>query len=214
MNTNPAAKRILVYGDSFTYGWMTWVGRYASNKRFTGVLQQQLGATYEIIEEGLRGRMLAGENAFFPHRDWLQQFPSILWSHLPLDVIIFFLWTNDCNASSNKTRQDIHASLASYAQIISDWVAFFGVSAPNILLVSPPGVQEAHLPPVFQPIFLWGAEKSKQLSSMYASWAKLKWWDFFDANLVVSASPLDGIHIDEQGHEILATHLAPYIYSL
>jgi lysophospholipase L1-like esterase len=164
----------------------------------------------------LRGRMLAGENAFFPHRDWLHQFPGILWSHLPLEVIIFFLWTNDCNAWSTKTQQDIHASLTSYAQIIDDWVAFLGVASPKVLLISPPVVQEAYLSamsPVLPSIFLWAAKKSQQLSSIYASWAESKWWDFFDANLVVSASSLDGIHIDEQGHEILAKHLAAYLLS-
>jgi lysophospholipase L1-like esterase len=218
MNTNPNAKRILVYGDSFTYGWMTWVGRYASDSRFTGILQDQLGDGYEIIEEGLRGRMLGGENAFFPYRDGLQQFWGILWSHMHVEVIILFLGTNDCNTWVQKTEDDFHELLDWYARIIEYWTIFFWVPQPEVLLVSPPVVEEQYLPELFQPLFLWAGEKSKQLSRIYEYYATTRWRHFFDTNLFVSSSPrtadspCDGIYIDAQGHEIIAQHLANYIH--
>ena len=50
-------KTILCYGDSNTWGQRPDnEARYAYYERWTGVLQQELGAAYRVIEEGLSGR--------------------------------------------------------------------------------------------------------------------------------------------------------------
>lgn len=213
MNINPKAKRVLIYGDSFTYGRMMWQGRYASNKRFTGVMQKLLWSDYELIEEWLRWRTVAWENPFFPHRDWLSQFAGIVGSHLPLDVLILFLWTNDCNAWFEKRHEDFEKSYDEYAQIITYRVNFLGINTPKVILVSPPVVQENNLPTSFASVFRWVAQKSAQLHTWYAAIASHHGRGFFDAGTVVSASPIDGIHIDEEGHETLAKHLMTYMLS-
>lgn len=53
MRTQPQAKRILIYGDSLTYGLIPASGgkRYDAATRFTGQLQTVLGDEYDIIEE-------------------------------------------------------------------------------------------------------------------------------------------------------------------
>ena len=57
MNTNPKAIKILCYGDSNTNGTKPdRTGRFAANERWTGVLQNNLGDGYYIVEEGLGGR--------------------------------------------------------------------------------------------------------------------------------------------------------------
>ena len=50
-------KTILCYGDSNTWGWNP-IGksRFAKDVRWTGVLQQALEESYEVISEGLPGR--------------------------------------------------------------------------------------------------------------------------------------------------------------
>src|SRR5689334_11654512 len=98
MNTNKAAKTILIYGDSFTFAKIPGGLRYDCETRFTGVLQKELGKDYEVIEEGLRGRTVSGENSFFPYRNGLEQFGPIIGSHLPLDLLVLFLGTNDLNS--------------------------------------------------------------------------------------------------------------------
>jgi len=214
VNTHPFAKRVLIYGDSFTYWRMTWQWRYASNKRFTWSMQDILWLDYEIIEEGLRGRTVAWENSFFPHRDWLDQFDWILGSHLPVDVLIFFLWTNDCNAWFDKTPEDFQKSYEKYARSITQRVDFFWIQPPKVILVSPPVVKEQSLPDMFKPFFVWATAKAEQLRNIYESIALHHGWWFFDAELVVSASDIDGIHIDEQGHQTLAKHLTTYMLSM
>ena len=50
-------KRILIYGDSNTYGFdPDTFGRFDENTRWTKVCQKLLGDEYEIIEEGMCGR--------------------------------------------------------------------------------------------------------------------------------------------------------------
>ena len=57
MNTNPQATKILCYGDSNTYGQKPdKTGRYEANFRWTGVLQDLLGNSYYVVEEGLGSR--------------------------------------------------------------------------------------------------------------------------------------------------------------
>ena len=49
-------KTILCYGDSNTFGYVPAGGgeRYPEDVRWTGVLQEDLGDAYKVIEEGDR----------------------------------------------------------------------------------------------------------------------------------------------------------------
>ena len=50
-------KNILCYGDSNTFGFNTKDGsRYDENTRWTAVLQKNLGAEYNVINEGMPNR--------------------------------------------------------------------------------------------------------------------------------------------------------------
>ena len=51
MNTNPNAIKVLCYGDSNTNGTKPdRSGRFVADERWTGLLQQQLGDNYYVIE--------------------------------------------------------------------------------------------------------------------------------------------------------------------
>ena len=106
MNISTSNKRVLIYGDSITWGRIALkTGRYDSSTRWTCLVQKQLGDNVEIIEEGLRARMLAGENPYFKDRDGLRQFGPILGSHLPLALVVLFLGTNDMNKKNDKSPE-------------------------------------------------------------------------------------------------------------
>ena len=55
-------RRILVFGDSNTWGWNPSntlkppIVRWSDEERFTGVMQKELGDGYTVITEGLNGR--------------------------------------------------------------------------------------------------------------------------------------------------------------
>ena len=67
-------KTILCYGDPNTYGskpididmletpFVSTSYRFSKEKRWTGILQKELGNEYEVIEEGLNGRTTIYKN--------------------------------------------------------------------------------------------------------------------------------------------------------
>lgn len=212
MRTNPDAIRVLIYGDSLTYGKIPWWKRYPVHIRFTGQLQELLGDGYDIIEEWQRWRLLAGENAFYPHRDGLQAFQSICGSHAPINVVVLMLGTNDCNAWQTKSYDDYYRDIQWYQKSLETWCAFLGCQLPHVLLVSPP-----HIDPVageWDPSskFRWAAEKSHELTAWYARIAEHMQRGYLDMSSVVYPSLIDGIHLDEVGNTQVAKALFESIY--
>ncbi len=62
-------KTILCYGDSLTWGYDPRDGtRYPFNQRWPGVLQQELGNGFRVIEEALSGRTTFVDSPLLPNR--------------------------------------------------------------------------------------------------------------------------------------------------
>lgn len=199
-------KRILVYGDSITWGRIPGTTeRYAREQRFTGVMERELGEGYEVMEEGLRARMLSGENPHFANRDGLQQFGPIFGSHVPLDLVIIMLGTNDTNAASAKSAEAIAADIGRYKDAIESWSRELDVEPPQLLLVSPPLVIEAHLQG--DPMFIGAEQKTRALPVAVEAIATQIGADFYDASFVCG-SELEGVHLDEESNRLLGAGLA------
>lgn len=209
MNVNPSARRILLYGDSLVFGKASGPNkRLPVEVRFSGLLQKQLGEDYELIEEGLRARTLEGENAVGKYRNGLEQFPSVLGSHLPLDLVIIMLGTNDCNATAKKTPEQISSALKKYPPIIEEWSKHFEVSLPKLLIVAPPHINEFFYDELMRQIFgPQAGEKAAALPALYEKVAKDLNADFFDSSKVCEPAKGDGVHLDEAGNETLAVAL-------
>ncbi len=213
MNIHSGGKRILIYGDSIVWGRIGGEsGRYDEHTRWTCQLQERLGAGFEIIEEGLRGRMLEGDNPNFPERDGLQQFGPILGSHLPLDLVVVSLGANDCNAASNKSPEQIASGLDKYWDKIGEWAHDFGMPVPKLLIVSPPRIMEEHLRGDTK--FAGAGDKSAQLAPLYEAKAKSLGVAFFDAAQVAEGGTADGIHLDEAANARIAEALEPVVKDL
>ncbi len=213
MNTNIAAKRILIYGDSFVFGVIPGGGgaRYDAATRYTGVAQKILGNDYEIIEEGLRGRTVSGDNGFFPHRDGLSQFDGIIGSHFPLDLVIIGLGTNDLNSSRNLTPAEIVAVYPKYIERLSWWCSHLGFPKPKIGFIAPPFIDEPSSEKVFKNIFLGSGPKSLVLPKLIKDFAQKHQLLCFDASALVRPSPLDGVHLDIDNNALLGRALAQFI---
>ncbi len=89
-------KTILCYGDSNTYGYdPVSGGRFDHNIRWPGVLRNDLGDGWWVIEEGCGGRTTVWEDPIERHKDGSAYLPACLHSHGPLDLIVIMLGTND-----------------------------------------------------------------------------------------------------------------------
>lgn len=211
MNTNVAAKNILIYGDSYVFGKIPGGLRFDSATRFTGVMQQYLGSEYNVIEEGLRGRTISGENGFFPHRDGLKQFDGIIGSHLPLDLVMIFLGTNDANSSRKSTPEELVAPLIKYIRGVSWWAKHLGFDKPRIALVIPPTIDEPASDKAFKTIFNGSGEKILSMQKLIKQLADDNKVLTFDASKVVTVSQLDGIHLDADNNRLLGRALSQFV---
>lgn len=214
MNTNPDAKRILIYGDSFTFGKIPGAGRYKVTERFTGILQTKLGQDYEIIEEGLRGRTLSGENKFFKFRNGEIQFGPILGSHLPIDLLVILLGTNDCNSGCDKTETDFSNAINEYKNQIKFWTEQLGFEPPKVLLLAPPLIEEKFSYALFNDLFKGAKEKSSKLGNIFDKIAEENGFKYFDTSKIVKPSEVDGIHLDQENNKILGQELAKVIINI
>lgn len=211
MQTNPQAKTILVYGDSYVFGKDPGGNRYDAATRYVGVLQKELGAVYDVIAEGLRGRTLTGENGFFPHRNGLEQFDGIFGSHLPIDLLILALGTNDCNSRGKHAPSELVASYSEYLPKIAWWCDHLKFPLPKIMLLAPPRVDEERARSAYGDWFDGAGAKTALLPQLIGEFAQKHDLLFFDTSTLITVSPLDGIHLDAENNRILGEKLAGYI---
>jgi lysophospholipase L1-like esterase len=214
MNANPNARRILFYGDSLVFGKIPGGTRFGSATRFTGIVQSELGVEYEIIEEGLRGRMIAEENIFFPNRNGLEQFGPIFGSHLPIDILVLFLGTNDINSEAQKSSEDIAKYFNEYERSIKWWCDHFSSSMPQVVLIAPPRVDEEYSYELFKDIFKDSKERSLVFPDLYHGIAETHGWHFLDSSIIISPSHVDGVHLDEENNKILGQAIARFLPSV
>ena len=82
-------KRILCFGDSNTWGYMTSGGRFDEETRWPMRLEKLLGPEYTVIEEGFNGRTCVFDDPIEGgYKSGLTYLPPCVMSHSPLDLVI------------------------------------------------------------------------------------------------------------------------------
>ncbi len=205
---------ILCYGDSLTWGWIPVpegapTTRYAYPDRWTGAMAAQLGAGYHIIEEGLSARTTSLDDPNDPRLNGGANLPATLASHLPLDLVILMLGTNDTKSYFRRTPYEIANGMAKLVGQVGGSAGGVGTSypAPRVLVVAPPPL--AAMPhPFFVGMFEGGREKTAALAAQYRAMADFMKVNFFDAGSVVSTDGCDGIHFTVENNRALGKALA------
>ncbi len=211
------SKTILCYGDSNTWGFVPgslnietfYMERYPFSKRWTGLLQLQLGNDYYIAESGLCGRTTNIDSKVNPNVNGKSQLYATLFSHAPVDLVILMLGTNDLKVEFNRDAEQISNGIAQLIEMIQ--ASTFGCNmqrSPEILLICPPcPVHENSYYGQFE-----GAIKRYQgLPEKYAKVAQNYNAGFYDANAKIEMSAVDGIHFDENVHQQFAESIIKYL---
>lgn len=210
-------KTILFYGDSNTHGTkpMSNFGkseRFNESERWTGILRKNLKDHYFIIEEGLPARTTVHDDPIEGiHKNGFAYLRPCLESHLPIDIIVLMLGTNDLKTRFSVTPADIAASIDQLLiEIIACQVGLHQ-SCPKLVLLCPPPIKEIG---VLSDIFSGGEEKSKLLGHYYQQVATKHNAAFLDLGSIVTVSEIDGIHYDQDQHIKLAQAVQKLIENL
>jgi lysophospholipase L1-like esterase len=205
-------KVILCYGDSNTYGFDPSTRlRYAPDVRWTGVVQAELGPGYRVIEEGLNARTTNLDDVSEPYRNGLAYLQPCLESHAPIDIVTIMLGTNDLKARYNRCTADIAQAAGQLANIAATMRVGPGGAPPKVLFIAPPVLIEYE---GLEGMFSGAIEKSAQFGRFYKMRADRNGHDFLDAGMVVSSSPIDGIHLDAPEHAKLGKAVAAKIRAI
>lgn len=211
MNLNINAIRILCFGDSNTWGSIPDKSeRFPADKRWTGVLQKELGDNYEIIEEGLSARTTNIDDVehLSELRNGAKYLIPCLNSQIPLDYVVLFLGTNDLKARYNKSPEQIVEGVEELIKIILHMEYIHETIHPKIILIAPPLINdnEESLRGKFS-----GAEaKSKLLGQLYSDLASKYDLPFIDLSKMF---PPMG-HLKESVHQTLGELIAKNILGL
>ncbi len=206
-------KTILCYGDSNTWGYDPVSQlRMPRDKRWTGVLRLALGEAYLVIEEGLNGRTTVWDDPIELHRSGASYLPDCLESHLPLDLVIIMLGTNDLKVRFSVSAFDIANSAGVLVDIVKRCIIDprYGVT-PQVLLLAPPVVTRLS---DFADMFAHAQEKSSDFGKQYKRVAEQKGCAFLDTSRIVTCSDLDGIHLEEPEHRKLGLAIAAKVREL
>ncbi len=197
---------LLCFGDSNTWGFdpATWE-RYPQGIRWPGVLRNELGEGYKIIEEGLNGRTAVVNNSLDGFSNSETDLATALTIHCPLNLVILMLGTNDLIMRSSASPDDIGKGIDILLDIICQSGAGPGGSAPAVLLLAPPpigalaGETEA---------LKSAAVQSHLFAERYASLAADFDCAFLNAGEIVRSSEIDGFHLDASEHTKLGLAIA------
>ncbi len=197
--------RIVCYGDSNTWGYISGSNhiRYNKDKRWTGILQNLLGAQYEIIEEGLNSRTLISED-LRPGKEGKNGATYLIPcidTHDPIDYIVLMLGTNELKAAYNKTAEEIGNLLEEhFIKIILNRKSQFLNKYPKLILVAPATLNEDT--DYCREKFKGGSLKSQELNMIYQK-LSMKYNCIFVNNSGL-VTGIDGAHLNEESHLELA----------
>ncbi len=195
-------KTILCFGDSNTWGYNPVTGeRFGRNIRWPGVLKNELGDNYIVIEEGLNGRTTVWDDPLHGgFKNGKEYLIPCLATHKPLDIVILFLGTNDLKSRFSLTASEIASGIRVLLDLIVKSGSGIDENPPKILLVAPPLIGELSSYSRFSEEFEGSIEKAEKLGPYFEQAAEEYNCEFLDASKIVQASDVDGIHLEAEEH--------------
>jgi len=205
-------KNILCFGDSNTWGYDGSLGeRFPYEQRWTSLVQKSLGPGYNIIPEGLNGRTTVYDEPYKLYKRGFDFLPVCLQTHVPLDLVVLMLGTNDSKSFFRNTAFAISRGMRSLIEMIQASGSGSGGKQPAILLISPvpviAGIQEKASFDLREFANLDGHDPiavSEGLAAEYERKAAEYGCGFLDAAGHADVCSEDGIHLTAGGHRGLA----------
>ncbi len=204
-------RTILCFGDSNTHGTIPMPnidasGRHGPEARWPAVMGHALGAGFAVIAEGHPGRTTVHDDPIEgKNRNGTRVLAALLESHLPLDLVIIKLGTNDLKYRFHLNANDVAFGVGVLIDIVRASNAGPQGSAPKVIIVAPPPIIEVG---DLGLIFAGGAATSHGLATAFTRLATRFNVPMVDAGRLIAVSPVDGIHYDAAAQVALGLALA------
>ena len=209
-------RQILVYGDSLSWGIVPGTRhRHPFEVRWPGAVEKRLrarGLSVRVIEDCLNGRRTVWDDPFKPGRNGRDQLGQRIEAHSPLSLVVIMLGTNDFQSVHNHTAWHSAQGVASLVREIRNAPVEPGMPIPPVLIVAPPPVRSLKDDAI--PKFYGAASKTRTLSEHFHQVAETLNCAFFDAGSILSASEIDGVHLDAVAHVLLGDAVAEIAYDI
>ncbi|MBF0579329.1 hypothetical protein IM774_05965 [Erysipelotrichaceae bacterium RD49] len=210
--------KIAVFGDSNTWGFDPRTG-LRQKARFVDLLQKD-HPDWQIIDDGLNGRLLDSQDPYFYDLSGSRQIERFTKQAAPYDLLVIALGANDA-------RRMFHRSLSSWTQSFERFAVGckkanqqacrrFGRTAP-ILFVEPPAIPDG-LRNNYEAIGSYGEDGIAILKTCGKIMQKVAKQEGFYVlevqNAGLTGGMVDGIHLDQNGHALMARLLGQKIEQL
>lgn len=193
-------KTIMCFGDSNTRGADPAGGpRFDRSVRWPCILREELGSGFHVVEEGLGGRTTVWDDPIEGDKNGLRQLIPILKSHMPLDLLVIMLGTNDLKNRFSVSAFDVANSVGTLVETARKTAEAFTDGNPNILVICPPPFAPLAETP-FRDMLIGGEEKSHQLADAFKAVSEQRGFRLFHAGSVIQSSAIDGIHFEASEH--------------
>jgi lysophospholipase L1-like esterase len=126
-------------------------------------------------------------------------------SHEPVDLVVFFLGTNDLKARFGVPASDIAAGVGALVTIALESLAGPGITPPRVLVLGLPRLGRLS---ELAEMFAGAEEKAARLPEHLQAVAAALGVDFLDLGELLAYSDADGIHLDEGGHRTIGEAVA------
>lgn len=205
-------KRILCYGDSNTWGYKPIEGiRYPADVRWTGVLSNELGDEFTILEDGLNGRSTVFDDLYLDYRNGRKGLGYSIITNAPFDMIIISLGTNDLKYTdaigSSKGIDELLRELEN-AQGLFPVGLKFKFEKFKVLVVAPitlrPEIATDRPESSVRAMY----EESTRFAKYYKQVADARGVFFLDASAYAEASNADCVHMEPDSHKRLGKAIA------
>jgi lysophospholipase L1-like esterase len=192
--------------------------RYDVSTRWPSVMAARLGSAFELVEEALSARTMDLDDFQMdlpsPHLrgatfNGAKMLPAIVASHLPLDLVVIMLGTNDLKTRFKRTAQKIASAALGLVRLVEECEGGVGTvyPAPKVLLIAPPPLGTGFHDP---DQWVGSRENSLELGSAFRDAARDL--PFFDAGEVITTDGIDGVHFSAEAHLKLGEAIAKQVF--
>ena len=204
-------KRVLIFGDSNSWGYTDQDNGHRYEKRWPVLLNQELiqkGFNIEILEDCLPGRTTNIDDLQDgTHLNGAKVLKSSLLSHSPIDFVIIMLGTNDLKVRFQRSAEKIADGIKELIQIVfetnSGTGSWHDQNKSKLIIICPPVLGEKSNDPTWLNFDEWigGLDKSKQLYYSFEKVCSQMRVDLIDANQFCQSSKIDPIHWSKPMHQ-------------